>query len=86
MKVFKQLLKELKEATMSGLEFVIDQISNSMEFYDEEDFVELLQQELDASEEVAEEVWDAYQEMDTMEKFENSDKDWAEFLGGFGLS
>jgi hypothetical protein len=46
----------------------------------------LLQQELDASEEVAEEVWDAYQEMDTMEKFENSDKDWAEFLGGFGLS
>ena len=36
MKVFKQLLKELKEATMSNLDFVIDQLSNSMEFYDVE--------------------------------------------------
>ena len=86
MKVFKQLLRELQEAAMSGLDFVIDQITNSMEFYDEEDFVELLQQELDASEEVAEEVWDAYQEMDTEDKFENSAEDWAEFLDGFGLS
>ena len=86
MKVFKQLLRELKEAAMSGLDFVIDQITNSMEFYDEEDFVELLQQELDASEEVAEEVWDAYQEMDTEDKFENSVEDWAEFLDGFGLN
>ena len=86
MKVFKQLLRELQEAAMSGLDFVIDQITNSMEFYDEEDFVELLQQELGASEEVAEEVWDAYQEMDTEDKFENSAEDWAEFLDGFGLS
>ena len=86
MKVFKQLLRELKEAAMSGLDFVIDQITNSMEFYDEEDFVELLQQELDVSEEVAEEVWDAYQEMDTEDKFENSVEDWAKFLDGFGLS
>ena len=86
MKVFKQLLRELEEAAMSGLDFVIDQITNSMEFYDEEDFVELLQQELDASEEVAEEVWDAYQEMDTEDKFENSVEDWAKFLDGFGLS
>ena len=86
MKVFKQLLRELKEAAMSGLDFVIDQITNSMEFYDEEDFVELLQQELDASEEVAEKVWDAYQEMDTEDKFENSVEDWAKFLDGFGLS
>ena len=86
MKVFKQLLRELEEAAMSGLDFVIDQITNSMEFYDEEDFVELLQQELDASEEVAEKVWDAYQEMDTEDKFENSAEDWAKFLDGFGLS
>jgi hypothetical protein len=85
MKVFKQLLKELKEATMSNLDFVIDQLSNSMEFYDEDDFVELLQQELGASPAVGKKVWDDYQEMDTIEKFENSAKDWEEFLSGFGL-
>ena len=28
--------KELREATMSNLDFVIDQLSNSMEFYDVE--------------------------------------------------
>ena len=47
MKKFKDFLKEAK---MTGLDYVIDQIVNSMEYYDEDededDFVGMLQQEL----------------------------------------
>ena len=86
MKKFKDFLKEAK---MTGLDYVIDQIVNSMEYYDEDededDFVEMLQQELDATPAVAKKVWKAYRAIDTEEKFENSADDWKEFLSGFGL-
>ena len=87
MKKFKDFLKEAK---MTGLDYVIDQIVNSMEYYDEDededDFVGMLQQELDTSPAVAKKVWKAYRAMGTEEKFENSAADWKEFLAGFGLS
>ena len=87
MKKFKDFLKEAK---MTGLDYVIDQIVNSMEYYDEDededDFVGMIQQELNTSPAVAKKVWKAYRAMDTEEKFENSAADWKEFLAGFGLS
>ena len=51
--------KEINEL-FSDVDFLIDQLSNSMEFYNEDEFVEFMSDEIKMSPEVASEIFNDY--------------------------
>ena len=92
MKITKSRLKEiireeLKQVTegLSDLEFVIDQLSNSMEYYDEKEFVSHLSKETKYNASQLKKVFKAYWKLGAMERndmFMGGDpKSWLKKLG-----
>ena len=72
---------------MSDLDFVIDQISNSMEHYDEKDFVKDLSKETKYNANSLKKVFNAYWDMGAMERHKMSmnTNDTKKFLKKFGI-
>ena len=72
---------------MSDLDFVIDQISNSMEHYDEKDFVKDLSKETKYNARSLKKVFNAYWDMGAMERHKMSmnTNDTKKFLKKFGI-
>jgi hypothetical protein len=76
MKITKTRLKEiireeLKQVTegLSDLEFVIDQLANSMEHYDEKEFVSHLSKETKYNASSLKKVFKAYWKLGAMDRF-----------------
>ena len=75
MKITKSRLKEiireeLRQVTegLSDLEFVIDQLANSMEYYDEREFVKHLSKETKFNASSLKKVFNAYWDLDPRER------------------
>ena len=76
MKITKSRLKEiireeLKQVTegLSDLEFVIDQLANSMEYYDEKEFVSHMSKETNYDANNLKKVFKAYWKLGAMDRF-----------------
>jgi len=92
MKITKSRLKEiireeLKRVTegLSDLEFVIDQLSNSMEHYDEREFVKHMSKETKYNAGQMKKVFQAYWKLGAMERHDmflgGDPKSWLKKLG-----
>ena len=92
MKITKSRLKEiireeLKRVTegLSDLGFVIDQLANSMEHYDEKEFVKHLSKQTKYNAGQMKKVFQAYWKLDAMDRFDmflhGDSKSWLKKLG-----
>jgi len=83
MKTFKELRenkRSIKEA-QENVDFVIDQLSNSMEYYDEDDFIEMITKEfVKKTPADAKRLWDAYWKLDATDRMSYSSSDWKRFI------
>ena len=68
----------------TDIEFVIDQLSNSMEFFDEDEFVEFISSETSISEDVLRNIYKDYQKLSAQIKNQNADG-WEKWLEGDGI-
>ena len=63
--------KELNEL-FSDVDFLIDQLSNSMEFYNEDEFVEFMSDEIKISPEIASEIFNDYLKLSPQVRNQNA--------------
>ena len=68
----------------TDIEFVIDQLSNSMEFFDEDEFVEFISSETSISEDVLRNIYQDYQKLSAQVKGQNA-YGWEKWLEGYGI-
>jgi hypothetical protein len=94
MKITKSRLKEiireeLKQVTegLSDLEFVIDQLANSMEHYDEKEFVKHMSKETKYNASSLKKVFNAYWDLGAMDRFKigMDDNKTKKFLAKLGV-
>ena len=67
----------------SDTDFLIDQLSNSMEYYSKNDFVEFMGSELNMTPKVSKDIFDGYWELSAMDRMMNGIGDWKVFLTKF---
>tara|TARA_B100000745_G_C20070643_1_gene365460 strand:- start:184 stop:726 length:543 start_codon:yes stop_codon:yes gene_type:complete len=66
------------------IDFVIDQLSNSMEFFDEDEFVEFISSQTNVSEDVLRNIYQDYQKLSIQVKNQNA-YGWEKWLEGYGI-
>ena len=82
--IIKEEIQKIKEAKQgSDLYFLIDQLTNSMEFYDEKEFVNHISKETNYSPATLKKIFNAYWKLDT-KKF-NMNFDFEKWLSKFGV-
>ncbi len=77
----KQEINEL----FSDVDFLIDQLSNSMEYYSEDDFVEFMGAEIKMSPKIAKQMFRDYWELSAMDRMMYGIDDWKVFLAKYGI-
>ena len=75
--------KELNEL-FSDVDFLIDQLSNSMEFYNEDEFVEFMSDEIKMSPEIASEIFNDYLKLSPQVRNQNA-YGWKKWLEKYGI-
>ncbi len=75
--------KELNEL-FSDADFLVDQLSNSMEFYTEKEFVEFMGDEIRMSPEIASEIFNDYWKLSPMVRDQNA-YGWKKWLEQYGI-
>ena len=75
--------KELNEL-FSDVDFLIDQLSNSMEFYNEDEFVEFMSDEIKISPEIASEIFNDYLKLSPQVRNQNA-YGWKKWLEKYGI-
>ena len=81
MKKYSELNNELTEK-FSDLEYLIDQLSNSMEHYDEKGFVDHMSTETSISSDVLKKIYQDYQKLSTQVKNQNA-YGWEQWLKAY---
>ena len=76
----KQEINEL----FSDVDFLIDQLSNSMEFYNEDEFVEFMSDEIKMSPEIASEIFNDYLKLSPQVRNQNA-YGWKKWLEKYGI-
>ena len=76
-------LRSLSEK-FSDVEFVVDQLVNSMEFFDEDEFVEFISSQTSISEDVLRTIYQDYQKLSAQVKNQNA-YGWEKWLEGYGI-
>ena len=75
--------KELNEL-FSDVDFLIDQLSNSMEYYSEDEFVEFMGDEIKMSPEIASEIFNDYLKLSPQVRNQNA-YGWKKWLEKYGI-
>ena len=76
-----KLITNKMKATKWDYDYLIDQLSNSMEFYNsKDDFVAEVSAETKFSAAVLSVIWDRYTALDGKTAFEKSNYDWYDFI------
>lgn len=71
---------------MVDLRFLIDQLTNSMEFFeDENEFAEHISSQTDFDEELLKQVYNDYWDLDAGVRMRNNDREWTTWLDSEGL-
>ena len=83
MKKFKDFTKQLDEK-FTDIEYVIDQLINSMEHYDEKSWIEHMSSETDLPSDVLREIWKEWVELSGQVKGQNA-YGWKKWLERFGI-
>ena len=85
MKKYSEFVNELTEK-FSDLEYLIDQLSNSMEHYDEKGFVDHMSSETNISSDVLKKIYQDYQKLSTQVKNQNvyGWEQWLKTYSGIG--
>ena len=81
MKKYSELNNELTEK-FSDLEYLIDQLSNSMDHYDEKGFVDHMSSETRISSDVLKKIYQDYQKLSTQVKNQNA-YGWEQWLKAY---
>ena len=68
----------------TDVEFVIDQLVNSMEFFDENEFVEFISSQTSISDKVLRTIYKDYQKLSAQVKGQNA-YGWEKWLEGYGI-
>ena len=68
----------------TDVEFVIDQLVNSMEFFDEDEFVEFISSQTNIPEDVLRNIYQDYQKLSIQVKNQNA-YGWEKWLEGYGI-
>ena len=76
--------KELNEL-FSDVDFLIDQLSNSMEHFTEDDFVEFMGDEIKISSDTASKIFTDYWKLSASDRMMNGIDDWKVFLAKYGI-
>ena len=77
----KKPLNEL----FSDVDFLIDQLSNSMEYYSEDDFVEFMGDEIKMSSSIAKQIFKGYWKLSATDRMKNGVDDWKVWLAKYGI-
>ena len=83
MQTFKNFTQKLDEK-FSDIEYVIDQLINSMEHYDEKSWIEHMSSETDLPSDVLREIWKEWVELSGQVKGQNA-YGWKKWLDRFGI-
>jgi len=68
----------------TDVEFVVDQLVNSMEFFDEDEFVEFISSQTNIPEDVLRNIYQDYQKLSIQVKNQNA-YGWEKWLEGYGI-
>ena len=82
--VTKEANENFLTEKLSDIEFVIDQLANSMEFFDEDEFVEFISSQTNISEDVLRTIYQDYQKLSAQVKNQNA-YGWEKWLEGYGI-
>ena len=77
----KKPLNEL----FSDVDFLIDQLSNSMEYYSEDEFAEFMSDEIKMSPKIAKQIFNDYWKLSATDRMNNGGDDWKVFLAKHGI-
>ena len=69
----------------SDVDFLVDQLSNSMEYYSEDDFMEFMGDEIKMSSNVAKQIFKDYWKLSATDRMKNDADDWKVWLAKHGI-
>jgi len=82
--VTKEANENFLTEKFTDVEFVIDQLVNSMEFFDEDEFVEFISSQTNIPENVLRTIYQDYQKLSAQVKNQNA-YGWEKWLEGYGI-
>ncbi len=77
--------KEEINELFSDVDFLIDQLSNSMEYYSEDEFAEFMSDEIKMSPKIAKQIFNDYWKLSATDRMNNGGDDWKVFLAKHGI-
>lgn len=81
--IIREEISKLKEAKFTSLDFVADQLANSMEFYDEKDFVTHIAKQTKFDPRKLKTLWDEYWKLSPHDRTTNMTFDFKKFASKY---